>query len=80
MEVLAEAEASAVEDAVAEDEVVVAVSVLVDEGAADVLQAAREPARVRAATEDAKRIQNRRDGERSEVVIGRVKDPTLSLA
>ncbi|MHA7192106.1 hypothetical protein ACX80N_17625 [Arthrobacter sp. MDT2-16] len=80
MEVLAEAEASAVEDAVAEDEVVVAVSVLVDEGAADVLQAAREPARVRAVTEDAKRIQNRRDGERVEVVIGRVKGPTLSLA
>jgi hypothetical protein len=75
---VAEAEASAVDDAVAEDEDVVAVSMLVTAGSV-VLQAAREPASVRAATEDAKRTQKRRDGERVEVVIGRVKGLTLSL-
>jgi hypothetical protein len=75
---VAEVEASAVVDAVIEDEDDVVVSVLVAAGPV-VLQATRDPARVTAATEDAKRTQNRRDGERVEVVIGRVKGRTLFL-
>jgi hypothetical protein len=42
------------------------------------LHAASEPARVRAATEEAKRTQNWRAAEGAEVVIKRVKSPTLS--
>lgn len=60
--------------ALAVDEVVADV----EDGSVVVLQAAREPARARAATEDAKRNQNCRKGDEVEVVIGKDHRPLLS--
>lgn len=54
-----------------------AVPVPIEDEAAGVLQAARDPARARAAIEDAKRTENLRVEEGDEVVIGTVKGRTL---